>query len=298
VLYPGDGVTKQELADYFVKVAPRLLPHLANRPVSLLRVSGGDRPFFQKHPTGAVPPGIETVSIDTGGEGGRRDYMVCRNVDGLVALAQLGAVELHTWGSGTTDPLHADRLTFDLDPDPALDWRPVADAALIVRALVEDLGLKSFCKTTGGKGLHVVAPLTGRRPDWVTARTWARAISEFIARGLPDRFTSTPGAKHRTGKIFVDYLRNYAGATAVSAWSPRLRTGVPVSMPIAWRDVERDDDLRGIHFTLRELAGDRLRRDAWANYASVEQTLATKALVKLASGAKRPSRRRAERDVD
>lgn len=289
VLYPEDGVTKQELADYFVKVAPRLLPHLAGRPVSLLRATGGDRPFFQKHPTGELPPGVESVSIDTGSEGGRRDYLVCRNVDGLVGFAQLGAVELHTWGSSKPDPLRADRLTFDLDPDPALDWRTVAGAAVLVRALLEDLGLKSFCKTTGGKGLHVVAPLTGRRPDWKTARDWARAVADFVARGLPDRFTSTPGAKNRNAKIFVDYLRNYAGATAVSAWSPRLRAGVPISMPIAWRDVEGDVDLRGTHFTLRELAapGAKLPADAWSAYSRTKQSLDPSALRKLGPARKR-----------
>jgi bifunctional non-homologous end joining protein LigD len=166
VLYPDDGITKRELADYYVAVAPRLLPHLAGRPLSLVRATGNARAFFQKHHPGDPPPGLSTACIAVGT--GRSDYLVCDDVAGLVSLAQLGAVELHTWGSSVPDPLHADRLTFDLDPDPALAWRAVADAALLVRALLADLGLVSFCKTTGGQGLHVVAPLTGRRPDWTS----------------------------------------------------------------------------------------------------------------------------------
>jgi bifunctional non-homologous end joining protein LigD len=280
VLYPDDGVTKRELADYFAKVAPRLLPHLVDRPLAVLRATDGARPFFQKHQSGDPPPGIETVVIDIG-SGGRRDYFVCADERGLASLAQIGAVELHTWGSSRPDPLRADRLTFDLDPDPALDWRTVADAALVVRALLLDLGLETFCKTTGGKGLHVVAPLTGRRPDWQAARAWSRTVADFVARGLPDRFTSTSGARNREGKIFVDYLRNYVGATAAAAWSPRLRAGVPVSMPITWRDVEGGEDVRGVHFTLRGLSSGKLPRDAWAKYGDVEQSLDRRALSKL-----------------
>jgi bifunctional non-homologous end joining protein LigD len=292
VLYPDDGVTKRELADYYAKVAPRLLPHLVDRPLSLLRATDGDRPFFQKHQSGDPPPGIETVCIDVG-SGSRRDYFVCADERGLASLAQVGAVELHTWGSSRPDPLRADRLTFDLDPDPSLDWRTVADAALVVRALLQDLGLESFCKTTGGKGLHVVAPLTGRKPDWQAARTWSRTVADFVARGLPDRFTATSGAKNRQGKIFVDYLRNYVGASAVAAWSPRLRAGVPVSMPIAWRDVEGSDDVRGTRFALRELVRGALPRDAWAKYARVDQSLDPKVLAKLGGVSARVTRRSA-----
>lgn len=280
VLYPDDGITKQELADYFVAVAPRLLPHLAGRPLSIVRATGRDRPFFQKHPRGAAPRGLSTVCIEVGS--GRSDYLVCDDVAGLVSLAQLGAVELHTWGGSVPDPLRADRLTFDLDPDPTLDWRTVADAALVVQALLGDLGLESYCKTTGGKGLHVVAPLTGRTPDWPTARRWSRTVAEFVANGLPERFTSKSGAQRREGRIFVDYLRNAAGATAVAAWSPRQRPGTPVSMPLSWRDVERHEDLRGTRHSLRALAArGRLPRDPWVGYAATRQNLQERALEKL-----------------
>jgi bifunctional non-homologous end joining protein LigD len=288
VLYPDDGITKQELADYYVAVAPRLLPHLAGRPLSLVRATRTDRPFFQKHPPGDPPAGLSTACIAVGS--GRSDYLVCDDVAGLVSLAQLGAVELHTWGSSMPDPLHADRLTFDLDPDPALAWRAVADAALLVRALLADLGLVGFCKTTGGKGLHVVAPLTSRRPDWRTAHAWSRAVAEFIASGLPDRFTSRSGAERRRGRIFVDYLRNAAGATAVAAWSPRRRPGAPVSMPLSWRDVEKDVDLRGTRFTLRDLRDSRVPRDAWAAYGDTEQALSKDALKKLGRGTEKLGR--------
>ena len=233
VLYPEDGVTKRELADYYVAVASRLLPQLAARPLSLVRATAGSRPFFQRHPRGS--PGLSIAGIAVGGV--RGDYLVCDAVAGLVSLAQLGAVELHTWGSSLPDPLRADRLTFDLDPDPALDWRSVADAAL-----------------------------------WV-AGDFARAAAESMPACRPARFTAHPGAARRRGRIFVDYLRNAPGATAVAAWSPRQRPGVPVAMPLSWREVEQDADLRGAHFTLRQLGGARLPRDPWAEYARTTQAL-------------------------
>jgi bifunctional non-homologous end joining protein LigD len=280
VLFPDDGITKRELAAYYAAVAPRLLPHLAGRPLSLVRATDDGRPFFQKHHRGEPPPGLSIACIDLG-TGGRRDHLVCEDATGLASLAQLGAVELHTWGSSTRAPLAADRLTFDLDPDPALDWRTVADAALVVRALLRDLGLETFCKTTGGKGLHVVAPLTGRRPPWDRARGWARRVAEFLADSLPERFVAEAGAERRRGRIFVDYLRNYGGATAVAAWSPRLRPGAPVSMPLAWRDLEGREDLRGTRWTLRGLVAAKLPRDPWTRYARVRQALDDAALARL-----------------
>jgi bifunctional non-homologous end joining protein LigD len=279
VVYPDDGITKRELAEYYARVAPRLLPHLAGRPLSLVRAAG-PRTFFQKHTTGTPPPGFEIACVDTGP--GADDYLVCIDAAGLSGLAQMAAVELHTWGSRLPEPLRADRLTFDLDPDPALEWRSVADAALLLRALLRDLGLTTFCKTTGGKGLHVVAPLTGALPDWPRARAWSRSVAEFLARGLPERYTATSGAANRRGRIFVDYLRNGVGATAVAAWSPRWRAGAPVSVPLAWSDVEGDDDPRGRHTLRSLLAAKTLPRDAWTAYAATSQSLDDGALAKLA----------------
>jgi bifunctional non-homologous end joining protein LigD len=265
VLYPEDGVTKRELADYYAAAALRLLPHLADRPLSLVRATGDRSAFFQKHYRGTPPPGLELACIDLGS--GLENYVVCRDASGLASLAQLATVELHSWGSLAGDPLHADRLTLDLDPDPELPWRTVADAALVVRALLQDFGLESWCKTTGGKGLHVVVPIGRGLPDWPTAKACTRAIAAFLARELPSRFVAQTGAERRRGRIFVDYLRNAAGATAVAAYSPRQRAGVPVSVPIPWADVERDRDVRGTHFALPKYDDwSRGRRDPWEAY--------------------------------
>jgi bifunctional non-homologous end joining protein LigD len=271
ILYPDDGITKRALAEYYVAVAPRLLPQLAGRPLSLVRATAAGRPFYQKHHRGPPPPGLSTACIPVGS--GRSDYLVCEDVTGLLSLAQLGAVELHTWGASLPEPLRADRLTFDLDPDPELDWRTVADAALWLRDLLAELGLASFCKTSGGRGLHVVTPLAGRRPDWDSARAWSRGVAEFLAADRPDRFTARRGEEQRRGRVFVDYLRNAVGATAVAAWSPRLRAGAPVSMPLPWRDVGGDVDLRGPHFALQDLAAAELPRDPWSSYATLRQAL-------------------------
>jgi bifunctional non-homologous end joining protein LigD len=278
VVYPEDGITKRELADYYARLAPRLLPHLAGRPLSLVRAAG-TRTFFRKHTTGTPPAGLRVVCVDTGP--GDDDYLVCEDATGLASLAQQAAVELHTWGGRMPDPLRADRLTFDLDPDPSLAWRDVAAAALLLRALLRDLGLTTFCKTTGGKGLHVVAPLTGALPDWETARRYARAVAEFLARSLPERYTARAGAERRRGRIYVDYLRNAAGATAVAAWSPRWRAGGPVSEPLAWGEVEASTDPRG-RLTLRDLlAAKSVPRDPWTAYAKTSQPLDEASLRKL-----------------
>ncbi|MCZ8130213.1 MAG: non-homologous end-joining DNA ligase [Steroidobacteraceae bacterium] len=286
VLYPDPGIAKRELAGYYAAVADRLLPHLADRPLSLVRSRDGEA-FYQKHHRGPAPPGLASIGIDVGT--GRRDYLVCRDATGLASLAQLGVVELHTWGSRLPDPLRADRLTFDLDPDPTLDWRTVADAALTLRALLQALGYESWCKTTGGKGLHVVVPLTTRRPDWDTARTSARAVARYLCRTEPTRFAARPGDAHRRGRLYVDYLRNYGGATAVSAYSPRLRPGAPVSMPLAWRQLEGDEDLRGRRFELRAVpAWLRRRRDPWSGYADTRQAFDADAFARLEGPAPDP----------
>ena len=277
VLYPHDGITKLELAEYFAAVGEAAMPHYKDRPLSILRNTHGSKPFFQKHFLDESNAGLRVVQIPNADKD--PDFVVCDSPEGLLHLAQVGAVELHSWGAVMPRPTHADRLTFDLDPGAELPYTPLRDAALAIRKLMKDLGLESWIKTTGGKGLHVVVPLGRPLPDWDTAKEFARSVTLFMERLAPTMFTSKTGEKNRKKKIFVDYLRNGFGATAVAAFSPRWRPGVGVSTPVAWDEI--DEDIRGTHFNLHNVP-DRVakqRKDPWKDYWQSNQAL-TKTMIK------------------
>jgi bifunctional non-homologous end joining protein LigD len=277
VLFPHDGITKLQLAEYFAAIGEAAMPHYQNRPLSVLRNAHGSQPFFQKHFLEESSAGLRVVKIPNADKD--PDFVVCDSPQGLLHLAQIGVVELHSWGAVMPDPLHADRLTFDLDPGADLPYAPLRDAALAIRKLLQDLGLESWVKTTGGKGLHVVAPLTSPLPDWPTAKEFALSITRFMEKLAPTMFTSKTGEKNRKKKIFVDYLRNGFGATAVAAFSPRWRPGVGVSTPVAWEEI--DQDIRGTHFNIHNVPARiaRQRKDPWKGYAERKQAL-TKTMIK------------------
>jgi bifunctional non-homologous end joining protein LigD len=276
VLFPHDGITKLQLAEYFAAVGEAAMPHYANRPLSVLRNTHGSQPFFQKHFLETSGGGLRVVKIPNADKD--PDFVVCDSPQGLLHLAQIGAVELHSWGAVMPRPTHADRLTFDLDPGADLPYQPLRDAALAIRKLLQDLGLESWVKTTGGKGLHVVAPLTAPLPDWPTAKEFALSITRFMERLAPTMFTSKTGEKNRKKKIFVDYLRNGFGATAVAAYSPRWRPGVGVSTPVDWSEI--DSDIRGTHFNIHNVPQRvaRQRKDPWKGYQERKQVL-TKGII-------------------
>jgi bifunctional non-homologous end joining protein LigD len=281
ILYPHDGITKLELAEYFAAVGEAAMPHYRNRPLSILRNTHGTTPFFQKHFLEKGGAGLRIVRIPNADKA--PDFTVVESPAGLLHLVQLGAVELHSWGAVMPKPTRADRLTFDLDPGECVPYFALREAALVVRKLMQDLGLESWVKTTGGKGLHVVVPLTKPLPDWDTAREFARAVTLFMERLAPKNFSSKTGEKNRKGKIFVDYLRNGFGATAVAAFSPRFRKGVGVSTPVAWDEI--DNDVRGDHFNIHNVPARvaKQRKDPWAGYAKVSQSLTKAMLKKLGS---------------
>jgi len=282
VLFPHDGITKLELAEYFAAIGEHAMPHYKDRPLSILRNTHGSKPFFQKHFLEKSSAGLRVVKIPNADKD--PDFTVCDSPEGMLHLAQVGAVELHSWGAVMPKPTHADRLTFDLDPGADLPYPPLRDAALAIRKLMQDMGLESWVKTTGGKGLHVVVPLASPRPDWDTAKEFSRSVTLFMERLAPTMFTSKTGERNRKNKIFVDYLRNGFGATAVAAFSPRWRPGVGVSTPVAWDEI--DEDVRGTHFNLHNVPDRvaKLRKDPWKDYWTTKQSLTRAMLKKMVPG--------------
>jgi bifunctional non-homologous end joining protein LigD len=231
VLWPEDGLTKRDLADYYARMATHVLRFVGGRPLSLVRAPDGihRQLFFQRHAMKGMSAAITEVAI----AGQEKPYLVVRDVAGLAGLAQIAAIELHPWAALADDVERPDYISFDLDPDPDLGFAALKEAAIELRARLEALGLPSFPKLTGGKGLHVVVPLKPRA-NWDEVKGFARAIATTMESEAPDRFTAVMSKKRRAGRIFVDYLRNGRTATAISCWSPRARAGAPISVPLGW----------------------------------------------------------------
>jgi bifunctional non-homologous end joining protein LigD len=236
VIDKHSGITKGELAAYYDSVAKLMLPHLRGRPVSLVRAPegvGGEL-FFQKHLQAREIPGVN--QLDPALDPGHEPLLQIDTKEGLLGAAQMNVIELHTWNATSDDIGRPDRMTFDLDPGEGVGWPQVQEAAMLVRTLLDELGLPSFLKTSGGKGLHVLVPVR-RQYDWDTVKGFSQAVVAHLAQTIPARFVAKSGPRNRVGKIFVDYLRNGFGATTVSAWSARSRPGLGVSVPLAWDEL-------------------------------------------------------------
>jgi len=272
VLYPDIGLTKEELARFYIDIADYLLPHLAKKPLSIVRCPDGQDGacFYQKHLTAGMPAAIHPMRLKESGD--YKQYVSIRDVDGLVALVQFGVLELHPWGCAPGKIEAADRIVFDLDPDPAVQWPRVVAAAKEVRERLTALGLQSFVKTTGGKGLHVVAPLSPPMP-WAPVKSFTQAFAAQMASDSPKEFIAKSSKAARRGKIFVDYLRNDRGATSVAPYSTRAKPGAPVSMPLDWSELNartRSDsfDVGNARQRLK-----RLKRDPWRDFFKLRQTI-------------------------
>lgn len=275
VLFPGADWTKLELARYYESIAGWVLPHLRNRPLTLVRCpEGGDgQCFYQRHANATFPPEIERILVPL--DHGNTSYMMANSLSAIIDLVQVGVLEFHTWGASQGHLDKPDRMTFDLDPAPGLPWLRVVEAAQLIRALFDGIGLKSFVKTTGGKGLHVVVPLQPER-GWNEVKLFSKAIAEHLEKTLPERFTSNMSKAKRVDKLFVDYLRNTPGATAVAAYSTRIAVDAPISTPIGWDEL--DANLHSDRFNLGNIQQrlGQLKEDPWGEYFRIKQRITAK----------------------
>jgi bifunctional non-homologous end joining protein LigD len=275
VLWPDAGLTKLDLARYYERIGDWILPHVAGRPLTLVHCPDGlaGTCHYMKHSKLWSPPALRRVRIQEKHKIG--DYLVADTVAAIVSLAQMDILEIHTWNSRADDVERPDRIVIDLDPGPEVRFADVAAGAHLTRRVLDDHGLASFPKTTGGVGLHVVVPLVPRR-DWTRCFAFARGIAEAMVRESPRLFTTAIPKKGRERKILVDYLRNNRTNTSVAAFSTRARPTAPVSVPLAWDEV--GPRLRSNRFTLRNverrLAG--RRGDPWREYWTVRQELPTR----------------------
>lgn len=267
VIDAQSGWTKGDLAEYYCRVGDWILPELVNRPVSLMRAPEGvgGETFFQKHAERLAIPNIRHLPREINPK--HDPLMEINSLKALVGAVQMGTIELHTWGSNSDSIERPDRFVLDLDPDPALPWRSMIEATQLILAVLDEIGLDAWLKTSGGKGIHIVVPLA-RHADWDTVKGFSRAVAQFIADRLPDRFTAVMGPKNRIGKIFIDYLRNQRGASAVATYSVRARPGLAVSVPIARDELPelRSADQWNIENLFERL--DVLETDPWAGYSN------------------------------
>lgn len=280
VIDAKSGATKLQLAEYYLAVGERLVPHLRNRPLSIVRAPEGvdGERFFQRHCGRLKMPHMRVLDKSLDPEHAR--LIQADTVTAVVEAAQMGTIEFHTWNARSDRIDRPDRIIFDLDPDPALPWSSMVEATDMTLDLLDELGLKAFLKSSGGRGMHVVVPID-RRHSWECANAFARGVTTRLAAEAPERIVAKMGPKNRVGKIFVDYLRNQRGASTVAAYSVRARPGLFVSVPIGRDELEQIGgadrwNILNLHERLQQLAA-----DPWADYASTRQSISARLLTSL-----------------
>jgi bifunctional non-homologous end joining protein LigD len=269
ILFPSMGITKRELAEYYAAMAPRILPFVTERPLSLLRCPEGEGKecFFQKHAGTYVPEQIKRIPIAEK-KGGEKDYLLVSDAGGLVACAQMGVLELHGWGCRNDRIEFPDRLVFDLDPAEEVTFDTVKAAAKDLAAVLRSAGLESWPLVTGGKGIHLVIPLD-RKSDWQTVGDFAKGFADKMEELDASRFIANMSKAKRKGRIFLDYLRNRRGATAIVPYSPRARDGAPVAMPVTWKALAKIKSANA--YSLKDALA--LKADAWSDMQDVRHVL-------------------------
>ncbi len=276
IYYPQSGLTKLDIARYYESIAPLILDYVAKRPISLVRCPDGidGQHFFQRHAMKGMSDAIKQIP-SAGGES-KKPYLYIDSAKGLFGLVQIGTLEIHDWGVSLKAIDKPDRITFDLDPDEDLPLPILKAATVEVRDFLAELGLKTFLKVTGGKGLHLVAPLTPKE-GWPEVKAFAKAVADALVAARPDRYTANPLKKTRVGKIFVDYLRNQRGGSAIVNYSTRAKEGAPVACPLCW------DELKGLKvaapYNVRTLPTQlkKLKSDPWDGFFSTKQSITAKA---------------------
>jgi len=277
LIYPAHEISKLQLANYYESIADWIVPHVQGRPLTLVHCPAGIAGpcSYLKHAKQWGPSALRRVKIQEKTKVG--EYLVADNIEAVVSLAQMGIVEIHTWNSTTDDLERPNRIVWDLDPGPEIAWKQVVSAARLVRDILKTLGLHSWVKTTGGRGLHVVVPIKPAR-DWSECLAFSRAVSEAIERSDPRMYTTAFAKAGRERKILIDYLRNNRTNTSVCAFSPRARPGAVVSMPVAWEELSLGPERWTVMTLPRRL---KRRSDPWADYWKSRQKVTNVSLAAL-----------------
>ena len=278
LVYPDLGISKIQLARYYDDIARWVMPHVRGRPLTLVHCPAGiaGACIYLKHAKAWGPAALRRVRIQEKTKVG--EYLVADSISAVVALAQMGVVEIHTWNSTANDIERPNRIVWDLDPGPEISWKQTVTAARLLRDVLETLGLAAWVKTTGGRGLHVVVPITPSLA-WSQCLTFSRDLSEALVRTSPALFTTTFGKRGREGRILIDYLRNNRTNTSICAYSPRARAGAPVSVPLNWRALDAGPPRWNLLTVPRRLH--RLRTDPWAGYWTAAQRVSQRSIAAL-----------------
>ena len=273
IVFPDTAITKQDVADYYRAVMPRLLAEIAGRPLSVIRCpdGAGGACFFQKHHAHKLGAHVASILLREK-DGGSDRYLYVTDAAGVLELVQMNTLEFHPWGSRVDEPERPDRLVFDLDPAPGLGWAELVAAAKDVRARLRAHGLESFARLSGGKGLHVVAPIR-RGPDWDAVKTFCGSVADEMAADDPSRYLAHASKAERTGRIFIDWLRNARGSTSVASWSLRARAGAPVAVPISWSELGKAKGPAMFDLFAAQKRAKTLRKDPWEGFAATRQSL-------------------------
>ena len=275
LLYPEDNITKQDLFYHYELVCDYIMPFIRNRALSLIRCpENWSDCFFQRHVTESTPKILKSITIENK-KNEKEDYLYLDSVEGLFSLVQMNVLEIHPWGSLIHTIEKPDFIIFDLDPESSVAWKAIVQAAFEVKHYLEEYQLTSFVKTTGGKGLHIVAPIDPEY-NWDKVNNFTRVFVEFLEQINPEKYVSTMSKTKRKGKIFIDYLRNLRGATAISPYSTRARIHAPVAVPLAWDELTKNK--QDTEFTLKTLPKRlaSLDKDPWEGFWQVKQSLGYK----------------------